>query len=131
MKKWLILALAATAAPLAPAPLAAQNAPQNGTLVIYGNDKCPTDREGNEVVVCVRRPEAERFRIPKELRDAPTNPDSQGINQRAVNALSGAQTGTGSCSTVGPGGQTGCLSQEIRNARAEAKQREDAQSNIP
>ena len=32
----------------------------------------------------------------------------------------------GSCSTVGPGGQTGCFVQNARRSRAEAKQRNEA-----
>ncbi len=37
------------------------------TLVIYGEDRCPESTE-SEVVVCARRPEEERYRIPPRLR---------------------------------------------------------------
>jgi hypothetical protein len=59
----LLVALTALSAPL---PALAQSSDR--VLVIFGKDKCPTDSTGNEIVVCSRRPEAERYRIPKELR---------------------------------------------------------------
>ena len=45
-------------------------------LLVYGDDPCPKG-EGDEIVVCARRPESERYRIPKScaksrsLRAAP------------------------------------------------------------
>ena len=39
-------------------------------LLVYGDDPCPQS-QGDEIVVCARRPEAERYRIPKKLREKP------------------------------------------------------------
>ena len=36
-------------------------------LVIYGDDPCPQSTEG-EIVVCARKDESERYRIPETLR---------------------------------------------------------------
>ena len=36
-------------------------------LVIYGDDPCPASSNG-EIVVCARKEEAERYRIPETLR---------------------------------------------------------------
>ncbi|KQM96918.1 hypothetical protein ASE78_11405 [Sphingomonas sp. Leaf25] len=115
--------------PVFSTPAAAQV--QNGTLVIYGNDKCPTNTNGEEIVVCVRRSEQERFRIPKELRELEVTPENESWAMRAEANQNVGATGTGSCSTVGPGGQTGCFVQRANAARAERRARRDAETNIP
>lgn len=114
-------ALAATAFAL---PAAAQNAPQAGTLVIYGTQKCPTNDDGQEIVVCVRRKASEQFRIPKELREMEITPENESWAARAqANDTVGAQ-GIGSCSTVGPGGASGCFVQNANQYRANKKKRQ-------
>ncbi|KQN39733.1 hypothetical protein ASG37_07095 [Sphingomonas sp. Leaf407] len=122
-------AITAFAMPVLATPAAAQV--QNGTLVIYGNDKCPTNTNGEEIVVCVRRSEQERFRIPKELRELEVTPENESWAMRAEANQNVGATGTGSCSTVGPGGQTGCFVQRANAARAERRARRDAETNIP
>jgi hypothetical protein len=106
-------------AALAPAPLLAQPAepePPIRHVVIYGNDKCPTSVSG-EVVICARRPETERNRIPEALREETPGPESQSWAARARSLEDDAKTGTDSCSAVGPGGQTGCLQEQIDRSR--------------
>jgi hypothetical protein len=85
-------------------------------LTIFGQDKCPSD------TICVRAPENERYRIPKQFRnDGVIKPENQSWAARAEGTLSaGAKTGIGSCSASGPGGWTGCWAQQMRAARAEA-----------
>jgi hypothetical protein len=93
------------------------------SLVVYGNDACPPSNDG-EVVVCSRRPEEERYRLPRNLRD-PTSPATQrSWATRQDDIREAAATGTGSCSTVGPGGSTGCTMRMVRKAREENKQPE-------
>ena len=36
-------------------------------IIVYGTDPCPRSTD-DEVVVCARKPEAERYRIPEKLR---------------------------------------------------------------
>ena len=130
MTRFLLAGAAAVAAFTLPvAPAAAQV--QNGTLVIYGNDKCPTNSSGEEIVVCVRRSERERFRIPKELRDAEPTRDGESWATRVEDNLNAGSFGTGSCSTAGVGGQTGCFVQRANAARAERRARAQAESAIP
>jgi len=129
MKRLLILAGLA-AATLAPSAAPAQN--KSGVLVLYGDDKCPTDRGGNEIVVCTRRPEADRFRIPSELRQpteiAPAR-ESWAVRQQEAMATGG--TGIGSCSTVGPGGMTGCAVREATLAKKEYRARRQEMTDLP
>ncbi len=130
MTRFLLVGAATIAAFTLPAePAAAQV--QNGTLVIYGNDKCPTNSSGEEIVVCVRRSERERFRIPKELRDVEPTRDGESWATRVGDNLNAGATGIGSCSTVGAGGQTGCFVQRANAARAERRARQQAESAIP
>ena len=132
MTKTILLGLVLTAAPLAtPLPALAQNAAQNGVLVIYGDDKCPTNADGEEVVICVRRPAEERFRIPQELRGQEVTPQNESWAVRQQGALSAGETGIGSCSTVGPGGGIGCGTREIQAGKAEADARRRAEKVLP
>jgi nitroreductase len=131
--KTILLTLAAAASALAlPAlPAAAAMAPQNGVLIIYGDDKCPTNDNGEEIVVCVRRPAGERFRIPSELRDAEVSPQRESWAVRQRSALTAGDTGIGSCTTVGPGGGIGCSTRDIQAGKAEADSRKKAEKVLP
>jgi len=117
---------------LMPGAAHAQNAAQNGVLVIYGNDKCPTNDNGEEIVVCQRLDEAERFRIPKTLRDQPGAPQkTESWAVRSQDALQEGSFGTGSCSTVGVGGTTGCFVRQATKAKADVKARKAEENTLP
>ena len=109
------------AALMLPVPAMAQQADR--VLVIYGNDKCPTNASGEQIVVCTIRPEGERFRIPKELRTPLViTPENQSWAAKANDTLNaGAASGIGSCSAVGPGGWSGCWAQQMRAAKAQRR----------
>ncbi|HEX6376204.1 MAG TPA: hypothetical protein VFZ91_10840 [Allosphingosinicella sp.] len=124
MKAALSLAVlaAASAAALAPAPAGAQEE-RIRRLVIYGADPCPRAASGDEIVVCARRPETERYRIPEELRDRGTedDPESTSWAVRAESLEYVGRTGIQSCSTVGPGGVTGCWNELVRAWRQDRR----------
>ena len=111
----------------------AKRAPINGVLVLYGNERCPTDNAGNEIVVCARRSAQEQFRVPKELRELEITPENASWATKAGDTLeAGAGVNTiGSCSTVGPGGQTGCFQQRVRESRRENATRAAEQRRQP
>lgn len=132
MLKRIVIMAGLAAAPL-PMPAAhAQNAAQNGVLVIYGDDKCPTNDNGEEIVVCQRLDEAERFRIPQTLREQPGRPQAtESWAVRSQDALTTGRTGVGSCSTVGAGGGIGCATRNISRGKAEARARQAEAANLP
>lgn len=90
-------------------------------LIIYGNDKCP-ESVGDEIVVCARMGEAERYRIPTNLRGDPNDPRNQAMSERIKSYEYVAASGTMSCSPSGAGGFTGCGLAEINKAYAEKAQ---------
>lgn len=108
-----------------PAPAQAQGVAE---IVVYGNDPCPRSTD-DEIVVCARKPEAERYRIPERFRSAGPRQLSQPWAHRAGALETVGRTGINSCSPVGPGGFTGCLEKVIRQAKAEAG--DEAAAAIP
>ena len=122
----LIAGLAAGIA-IAPAPASAQ-ATRTGEIIVYGTDPCPRATD-DQIVVCRRLPETQRFRIPEKLRPAaPPQTRNSWVNRSKVFANQGA-IGPMSCSAVGPAGYTGCALQEINQAARET--RENAESETP
>ena len=113
------------------APASAQNAVSNGVLVIYGNQKCPTDSSGREIVVCKRRDADEQFRIPKELRQLEITPENESWTARSQDTLNAGTSGIGSCGVSGAGSDTGCFSKQAQAWRQEKKRREAEQADIP
>ena len=87
-------------------------------VVVYGRDPCPRGR-GDEIVICARRPNSERYRIPRALRDRTPAPGGTSWAARARSLEYVGRTGIQSCSTVGPGGHTGCWEEMMRAAREE------------
>lgn len=97
----------------AASPAAAQDGSyRTRTVVIFGDDECPQATNPDEIIVCARRPEEERYRIPKEIREAEKakirREDDVAASRAALASGRPAATGIGSCSTVGAGGGTGC-----------------------
>jgi hypothetical protein len=121
-------ALPASAQQPAAAPGARTTGPEDvrvNQLVIYGGDACPQSQDPNEVTVCARLPEDDRFRVPPNLRNDPNAPANQSWAGRAIELSYAGRTGTGSCSTSGPGGFTGCFNQMVTQARAERRSNDD------
>jgi hypothetical protein len=103
------------------APAAAQEPGGDGVgyVIVYGNDPCPRSTESN-VVVCARKPETERYRIPQRYREPGPRQTRESWAQKARSFEYVGRTGIQSCSAVGPGGYTGCLQNMIDRAKAEA-----------
>jgi hypothetical protein len=130
--------LAARAEPPAPAPAApagSGTAPPGSTvisIVVYGNDPCPKGKD-DEIVVCARQPESERYRIPKAFRGkkqqtAPNNSWSNKVRS-ADDAGRMAAGLPNTCSAVGSGGQSGCFQQFQWQAMQQRRQQKDEQQD--
>jgi len=111
-----------------PAPAAAQSDNAVSEIIVFGNDPCPRSTD-DQVVVCARKPEAERYRIPEKLRPSGSRQQKEAWANRARALETVGSTGTNTCSPVGPGGFTGCLTKVIREARTQ--QRQQAEDNTP
>lgn len=125
---WFALSAPLIASSLAGAAMG-QDAPINGVTYIYGAEaKCPTDQSGNEITVCVRRPASEQFRIPKDLREGSIKPEYEAfaVKQQSLDKVD--TSGIGSCSAIGPGGQSGCSTVEFQAYRAALKAKRAAKA---
>jgi hypothetical protein len=123
------------AAQLLPVAVAAEtSAPPErvASLVVYGDDPCPAAEDEEEIVVCARRPEEERYRIPRRFRERSEQPSEVSWASR-IEALDEAARPMrpDSCSVVGAGGQTGCTAAMIRQWLADRRARAAANALIP
>ena len=93
----------------------AQPPEKTTSAIVYGDEPCPKGSDG-EIVVCGRRDESERYRIPKELREDKEKRPSEvawGARNRLLDDAA-RDTMPGSCSVVGSYGQSGCRQQMLR-----------------
>ncbi len=111
----------------------AKRAPIDGVLVLYGNERCPTNSDGDEIVVCERRSAREQYRVPKELRELQVTPQNESWAARATGTLDAGVgvSSIGSCSAVGAAGATGCFAQNARAARKENQARKVEEARVP
>lgn len=129
MKRSLALAVACSAMAAFCIPgtaMAEQGQEKVNQLIVFGKDPCPASTD-EQITVCARKEEGERFRIPAPLRDNPNAVANQAWTEKVKAYETVGATGTNSCSPVGAGGATGCLSRLIDAAYAERKQSSDVQ----
>lgn len=100
-------------------PAAAQNSVSE--IIVFGVDPCPRSTD-DQVVVCARKPESERYRIPERLRSTGSVQAREAWANKAKALETVGATGINSCSPVGPGGFTGCLTRVIKEARQESRE---------
>jgi hypothetical protein len=133
MRRLLLLSLAASgtlgAVALMPHPAAAQQADR--IIDIYGDDKCPSDN-GQQIVVCHRHSETERYRIPKTLRDQEAAPQAVGNNGvAALNSTGSTGVQVNSCNSIGAGVAVGCTKQAADAWAAQKAADKKDQEGIP
>lgn len=112
-------------AALATNPAAAQDrsGERINMVIAYSEDECP-EATGNEIVICEILVEAERYRIPSNLRYS-DSPENVSWSRRVDKIRYVGDFGAMSCSPAGAGGFTGCTQQFIdawAQDRSEAEQ---------
>lgn len=106
----LILLIALLAAP---ASAQDETPARQAELTVYGDDPCPRSTD-EEIVVCHRRPEEERYRIPAPLRRSTRNAEQAWTSRVEGLEEASRDARPGSCSVVGSFGQSGCTQALIR-----------------
>ena len=111
-------AAALVAMPVFAAPAAKTAETRLSTLLVFGNDPCPQSTE-DEVVVCARQPESERYRIPKQFRGRQYNAARDGSWAGTAKVLEyvSRQGLPDSCSPTGSYGQSGCFRKFLEQNR--------------
>lgn len=105
---------------LAPTPALAQGAGETiNAIIVYGDDPCPVSTD-DQITVCARKDEGERYRIPEVLRQS-VSPQNEAWNNKVLAYETVFKSGTLSCSPTGPGGWTGCTQSMIDQAYAEKR----------
>jgi hypothetical protein len=113
--------------------------PKTRSVIVYGDDPCPKG-DSDEIVVCARQPENDRYRIPKQFRGKKSGPvaRSWSSNVRSDDDASRMAAGVpNTCSAVGSGGQSGCFLQfqqqaaEARRQTQQSKADQDGSPNNP
>jgi hypothetical protein len=102
---------------------------RESTVIVFGEDACPGG-EGDEIVVCARRPESERYRIPRRIRERQPTEASWGSRVESLDEVSRAGR-PGSCSPVGSFGQSGCSQMFIQQWYADRRARREAEAGVP
>lgn len=89
--------------------------------------ECGRDLKGDDAVVCGRRGQRERYRMPD--RDKGWDPDAgvESVMRERHRWAEGGEAGVDSCGPVGPAGHTGCFARSF-NQRMQQTQ---WKSNIP
>jgi hypothetical protein len=119
MTRLLAVAAATAALAFATSPAAAQDEAGDrvNTVFVYGEDECEASNP-EDVTICVRFDESERYRIPEALRQS-SDPDNEPWASRVRAYEAVGKSGPLSCSPVGAGGELGCTMKMIEAAYQE------------
>lgn len=90
-------------------------------VIAYSEEECPEQSEEGEIVICEILVEADRYRIPKNLRTS-DSPQNQPWTRQVEQIRYIGDFGTLSCDPAGAGGFTGCTQQMIDLAYQEKRE---------
>lgn len=92
-------------------------------VIAYDENECPQAGE-NEIVICEILVEAERYRIPSNLRQS-DSPENTSWSRKVESIRYIGEFGSMSCSPAGSGGFTGCTQKMIEAAYADRAEAEN------
>lgn len=113
-----VLAMAGVAFAAAPASAQEEGGDRVNMVIAYAEDECPEPVGEEEIVVCQILVEAERYRMPSNLRTS-SSPENTPWAKRVEQFKMISAFGTMSCSPTGASGFTGCTQQMIDAAYAD------------
>lgn len=121
-----LAALASIAAMATASPLAAQDKAGDkvNMVIAYDESECPEQSTEGEIVICQIVVEAERYRIPSNLRTSDL-PQNRSWSERVESIRYIGEFGTMSCEPAGAGGFTGCTDKLIKQAYGERAESEN------
>ena len=93
-------------------------------VIAYDESECPEPTVEGEIVVCQSVVEADRYRIPSNLRQS-DSPENTNLGERVESIRYIGEFGAFSCDPAGAGGFTGCTQKFIDNAFAERAEGEN------
>lgn len=107
-------------------PVAAQSkgGDKVNMVIAYDETECPQPSSPDEIVVCEILVEADRYRIPRNLRHS-DSPQNTAWTERVESIRYIGAFGTMSCDPAGAGGFTGCTQQMINAAYADRAEGEN------
>jgi hypothetical protein len=93
-----------------------ENAPSEAvvTLTIVGRCDPLPEGGGEEIVVCGRRDRTERYRLPIRPQGFDPKGPVESVSRERHRLIQEGDIGIGSCSTIGPGGYTGCFHRDTK-----------------
>ena len=125
MKNTTALRAASMAALIVASPAAAQDkgGDRVNMVIAYDESECPPAADG-EIVICEILVEADRYRIPKNLRQSDSPQNNAGpLDVESIRYI--GAFGTMSCDPAGAGGFTGCTQKMIDAAYADRAEGEN------
>ena len=101
----------------------ATDKPHMLALTVFGNDPCPKSSD-DEIVVCAREPEGERYRLPKRFREKqPLAAQGSWANTARELEMVSRKGLPNGCSPIGTYGLTGCFAQFLAANRREPEEK--------
>jgi hypothetical protein len=85
-----------------------------------GADEDPGEDEA--IIVCGRRADPERYRLPIRENGFDPGGATDSVSRERHRLIEEGDAGIGSCSTVGPGGYTGCFHQTIKRRQQQERE---------